>query len=134
MTTFALLLAVSTAVSSVPQPTPTLLTKTDINQIVSAVLTHLDVAKYLHPDIPGRLPVKITIADPYSDTRLALVLYHKLVVVVVEAADAVNFEITRTLNGAKVEVSYRPEGMVGTILLGKSRNRWVANSARVYEH
>mgnify|MGYP001123380021 CR=1 FL=1 len=130
----ALLLAASTGVSSLPPPRPTPLTKTDINQIVGAVLTHVKVAQYLHPEMPGRLPVKITIAAPYSGTQPALVLYNRPVVVVVAGADAVNFEIVRTVEGAKADISYRPEGMGGTVLLIKVRNRWMVSNASVHEY
>ncbi len=134
MPALALLLAVSTTFSSVPQQPKAPLTQADINQIIGAVLTQVDVAKFLHPDIPGRLPVKITIAAPYADTRVTLVLYRKPVSVVVGTAEAVNFEIASTVDGAKVQVSYRPEGMVGTVLLRKLQNRWIANSASILEH
>lgn len=130
----ALLLAASTGVSSLPPPPPTPLTKTDINQIVGAVLTHVKVAQYLHPEMPGRLPVKITIAAPYSGAQPDLVLYNRPVVVVVAGDDAVNFEIGRTSNGAKAEISYRPEGMGGTVLLLKVRDRWIVSSASVHEY
>ena len=130
----ALLLAASAGVSSLPPPPPTPLTKTDINQIVGAVLTHVKVAQYLHPEMPGRLPVKIAIAAPYSGTQPDLVLYNRPVVVVVAGADAVNFEIGRTVDGAKAEISYRPEGMGGTVLLLKVRDRWIVSSASVYEY
>lgn len=130
----ALLLAASTGVSSLPQPPPTPLTKTDIHQIVGAVLTHVKVAQYLHPEMPGRLPVKITMAAPYSGAQPDLVLYNRPVVVVIAGADAVNFEIGRTVDGAKAEISYRPEGMGGTVLLLKVRNRWIVSSASVHEY
>lgn len=130
----ALLLAASTGVSSLPPPPPTPLTTTDINQIVGAVLTHVKVAQYLHPEMPGRLPVKITIAAPYSGTQPDLVLYNRPVVVVVAGADAVNFAIGRTVDGAKAEISYCPEGMAGTVLLLKARNRWMVSSASVHEY
>ena len=130
----ALLLAASAGVSSLPPPPPTPLTKTDINQIVGAVLTHVKVAQYLHPEMPGRLPVKIAIAAPYSGTQPDLVLYNRPVVVVVAGADAVNFEIGRTVDGAKAEISYRPEGMGGTVLLLKVRDRWIVSSASVHEY
>lgn len=130
----ALLLAASTGVSSLPPPPPTPLTKTDINQIVGAVLTHVKVAQYLHPEMPGRLPVKITIAAPYSGTQPDLMLYNRPVVVVVAGADAVNFEIVRTVEGAKADISYRPEGMGGTVLLIKVRNRWMVSNASVHEY
>lgn len=130
----ALLLAASTGVSSLPPPPPTPLTKTDINQIVGAVLTHVKVAQYLHPEMPGRLPVKITIAAPYSGAQPDLVLYNRPVVVVVAGADAVNFEIGSTSNGAKAEISYRPEGMGGTVLLLKVRDRWIVTGASVHEY
>lgn len=130
----ALLLAASAGVSSLPPSPPTPLTKTDISQIVGAVLTHVKVAQYLHPEMPGRLPVKITIAAPYSGTPPDLVLYNRPVVVVVAGDDAVNFEIGRTSNGAKAEISYRPEGMGGTVLLLKVRNRWIVSSASVHEY
>ena len=134
MKILALLLAASTGVSSLPPPPPTPLTKTDINQIVGAVLTHVKVAQYLHPEMPGRLPVKIAIAAPYSGTQPDLVLYNRPVVVVVAGADAVNFEIGRTVDGAKAEISYRPEGMGGTVLLLKVRDRWIVSSASVHEY
>lgn len=134
MKTLALLIAAATGASSLPQPSPALLTNTDINQIVSAVLTHADVAQFLHPDMPGRLPVKITVAAPYSGAQLNLVLYRRPVVAVVEGADAVNFAIARTSNGAKAEISYRPEGMEGTVLLLKVQNRWIASSVSVREY
>ena len=130
----ALLLAASAGVSSLPPPPPTPLTKTDINQIVGAVLTHVKVAQYLHPEMPGRLPVKIAIAAPYSGTQPDLVLYNRPGVVVVAGADAVNFEIGRTVDGAKAEISYRPEGMGGTVLLLKVRDRWIVSSASVHEY
>lgn len=110
------------------------LRRTDIHQIVSVVLARGEIAQYLHPGSPGRLPVKISIAAPYSDARPAMVLYGHPVAVVTEASDAVRFKISRTLHGAKVEVSYRPEGMVGTVLLRRSRDRWIAKRAHVYEH
>ena len=129
-----LLAAASTGASSLPPSPPRPLTTTDINQIVGAVLTHVKVAQYLHPGMPGRLPVKITIAAPYSDTQPGLVLYNRPVVVVVAGADAVNFKIDRTVEGAKADISYRPEGMGGTVLLIKVRNRWMVSSASVHEY
>ena len=130
----ALLLAASTGVSSLPPPPPTPLTTTDIHQIVGAVLIHVKVAQYLHPEMPGRLPVKVTIAAPYSGAQPDLVLYKLPVVVVVTGAHAVNFAIGRTVDGAKADISYRPEGMGGTVLLIKVRNRWMVSSASVYEY
>jgi hypothetical protein len=134
MKTIALLLAAATGASSLPQPSPALLTTTEINQIVGAVLTHADVAQFLHPDMPGRLPVKVTVAAPYSGAQLNLVLYRRPVVVVAEGTDAVNFAIARTSNGAKAEISFRPEGMEGTVLLLKVQNRWIASSVSVSEY
>ena len=83
--------------------------------------------------MPGRLPVKIAVAAPYSGVQPDLVLYNRPVVVVA-GADAVNFEIDRTVDGAKAEISYSPEGMEGTVLLLKVRNRWIVSSASIYEY
>ena len=120
MATLALLLAVSTGVSGMPPPIPPL-TESDISQIVGAVLSHVYFAQYLHPEIPERLPLKITIAAPWSGARPGLVLYRQPVVVVEDATNAINFAITQTANGAKAEVFYRLADRYGQAERGRSR-------------
>jgi hypothetical protein len=79
------------------------------------------------------VPVRIDLPAPYSDVSIDFVLYGKPVKVLA-SADAINLVITPTAERATVRVSYRPEGMVGTVLLSKASNQWTAMSASIYEH
>ena len=133
MRRIALALALATASFAVAAPqSASSLRQNDINQIVAAVLTHKDVVMYLHPESPGRVPVRIDLHAPYSDVPVDLVLYGKPVKVLA-SADAINLAITPTAEGVTVRVSYRPEGMVGTVLLTKTSNQWTAMRASIYE-
>jgi hypothetical protein len=128
----ALALALSAAPASAQQAVG-LLDQADLNQIISAVLTHKVVSMYLHPEVPGRLPVKVAIAAPYSEIPVGLVLYGKPVKVVSPAADAVNLAISPSAEGAVVRVSYRQEGIVGTVTLKRGQAQWTAIGANIYE-
>lgn len=122
------------SVAASAQPTVGLLSGTEINQIVGAVLARKEVAMYLHPEVPGRLPVKVAVDSPYSDTPLDLVLYGKPVKVVSNSTDAVEMAIASSAEGVTVKVSYRPEGMAGTIKLKRRQAQWSVIRASIYEH
>src|SRR6185503_16841975 len=49
-----------------PEEPLTALAPDDVSPIVAAVLQHKDVAMYLHPDAPGRVPVRVELAAPYA--------------------------------------------------------------------
>ena len=129
----ALALAISPFAASA-QRTGGLLSGTDINQIVDAVLARKEVAMYLHPEVPGRLPVKVAVASPYSDVSVDLVFYGKPVKILSYSADAVNMAISSSAEGVIVRVSYRPEGMAGTVKLKRRQAHWAVIDASIYEH
>ena len=110
------------------------LSQPEINQIVGAVLARKEVAMFLHPEVPERLPVKVAIAPPYSGIPVDLVLYGKPVRIVSDSADAVSLQILSSGDSATVNVSYRREGMAGTVKLERTQARWKAVEARIYEH
>jgi hypothetical protein len=128
-----LALVISPFAASAPR-TVGLLSGTDINQIVGAVLARKEVAMYLHPDVPGRLPVKVAVASPYSDVSVDLVFYGKPVKILSYSADAVNMAISSSAEGVTVTVSYRPEGMAGTVKLKRRQAHWTVIDADIYEH
>ncbi len=89
---------------------------------------------YLHPEVAGRVPVKVAIDAPYSNIPVDFDLYGQPVKVVAAAAGAVTLVITPTADGALVQVSYRLEGMAGTVLFRKAQRHWKVIRASVYEH
>lgn len=106
----------------------------DVGPIVAAVLQHPDVAMYLHPDLPGRVPVRVALAAPHAAAPVALELYGAPVETT-EAGDAsaVQLALKPYADRVEVDVRYRPEGIFGTVRVESRDGAWVATQASILE-
>jgi len=117
-----------------PEEPLTTLAAEDVSRIVAAVLQHADVAMYLHPDVPGRVPVHIELAAPYDTSGVQLELYGKPVQ---QSRDGDRTAVQLTLKPhgerVKVEVKYDPEGIFGSVDVERVDGAWKATGAKIYE-
>ena len=112
----------------------TALAPEDVSPIVAAVLQHQDVAMYLHPDAPGRVPVRVELAEPYATANVQLELYGAPVR---QSRDGDRSAVQLTLKPhgerVKVEVKYDPEGIFGSVDVERVDGAWKATGAKIYE-
>jgi hypothetical protein len=117
-----------------PEEQLTTLAAGDVTPVVAAVLQHADVAKYLHPDLPGRVPVHIELAAPYDTVGVHLELYG---MPVRQSGDGDRTAVQLTLKPhgerVKVEVKYDPEGIFGSVDVERVDGAWKATGAKIYE-
>lgn len=117
-----------------PEPTLTTLAAADVDPIVAAVLQHPDVAMYLHPDAPGRVPVRVSVAAPYDKASLNLTLYGAAVKTAgLGDRGAVQLVLKPQGDKCQVEVRYAPEGIFGSVDLERVGGAWKAKGAKIYE-
>jgi hypothetical protein len=108
----------------------------DLNAIVAATLTHKDVAMYLHPEVKGRVPVRVAFSPPHDGRKVNINLYDKPVETVTDAskrASAVNLSLECQEAACKVSVSYRPEGIHGYVKLKSLDGKWEVEEASILE-
>jgi hypothetical protein len=124
----------ATDVPPAPEEALTTLAASDVTPIVAAVLQHADVAMYLHPDSPGRVPVRIALAAPYTASPVALDLYGAPVRLA-DADDRTAVRLTLKPHGerVKVEVKYDPEGIFGSVDVERIDGAWKATGAKILE-
>lgn len=108
------------------------LAKGDLERIVQLVLEHKDMAMYLHPELAERVPVRVAFENAYAGLSIDVSMYGRPVRVVT-AGDAVRMTIRGTVNTAKVDVEYRPEGVHGTFRLVREGDAWKVTQAQVFE-
>ena len=106
----------------------------ELDEAVRLVLQHPDVAMYLHPEVPERVPVRVALAAPYASARLGVALYGKPVRVT-SASDrsAVLLTVRATEKTVKVTVAYAPEGIHGTVRLSRDGAKLQVTEARIFE-
>jgi hypothetical protein len=117
-----------------PEEPITTLAPEEVGPIVAAVLQHADVAMYLHPDVPGRVPVRVALAAPYDAATIGIDLYGAPVKIV-RAGDraAVQLTLKPHSDHCHVEVKYDPEGIFGSVELERQDGTWRATDAKIYE-
>ena len=117
-----------------PDEPLTTLAPDEVGPIVAAVLQHADVAMYLHPDVPGRVPVRVVLAAPYDVAPIDLHLYGAPVQVA-HAGDRGAVQLMLKPHGDRchVEVKYDPEGIFGSVDLERRDGAWQATGAKIYE-
>jgi hypothetical protein len=122
------------APASSTQAPVSVLAPADVSAVVAAVLQHRDVAMYLHPDAPGRLPVRVALDAAYAQAALDVALYGAPVQRV-DAGDTGAVQLVLEPNGDKVHVElvYRPEGIFGTLDLARTDGAWRVVAAQVME-
>ena len=117
-----------------PEEPLTSLAPGDVDPIVAAVLQHADVAMYLHPDAPGRVPVRVALAAPYDRGPVQLSLYGAPVKLAGNGdRGAVQLTLKPHGDRVKVEVKYDPEGIFGSVDLERVEGTWRATAAKIYE-
>ena len=105
--------------------------------IVEQVINHPDVEQFLHPDMPGRVPLVLSchLVDPH----LSLRKFGKSVRVVADAqrkkgVACLRFtQFTLKHNVATVEVQYSVEGMKGRFRFQRDGVLWRLLKAGVWE-
>jgi hypothetical protein len=117
-----------------PEEPLTTLAPAEVGPIVAAVLQHADVAMYLHPDAPGRVPVRVALAAPYDVAPIDLNLYGAPVAVA-NAGDRGAVQLVLKSHGdhCHVEIKYDPEGIFGSVDLERRDGAWKATGAKIYE-
>lgn len=117
-----------------PAASPTILASADLDQIVSAVLAHPEVSKYLHPEVPGRVPVVVRLAAPYESEALRVEAFGQAVrAAKSEQPGAVSLKVAATGAACRVDVKYRPEGIFGHVDLALVDGAWKVTDATIYE-
>ncbi len=117
-----------------PEPPITSLASEDVAPVVAAVLQHKRVAMYLHPEVPGRVPVRVAVAAPYDRAALDVQLYGAPVKRMGTGdRDAVQLTLQPHDASVKVKVEYRPEGIFGTVELEKRDGVWHVTDAKIFE-
>jgi hypothetical protein len=130
----ALANAAAVAIATAPLGPVTDLAADDVNAIAAAILRHPEVAMYLHPDAPGRVPVKVGIDAPYDAVPLAFTLYDAPVKTVAYAdMDAVRLTMRGYGETAKASVRYAPEGIEGSVELARVDGAWTVTGAHIFE-
>jgi hypothetical protein len=117
-----------------PEAALTSLGEGELDAIVGAVMQHKDVAMYLHPEVAGRVPVRIALAPPYADATLKLSLYDKPVKAAASGdRNAMQLVVKPHGETAVVEVKYDPEGIFGSVELERVDGVWRVSKATIYE-
>ena len=108
----------------------------ELTKIISSTLNHKDVSMFLHPDVPGRVPVVIALGKPYSYRPVELEMYGEPVIVSTNTRDlkkAVKLRIKCSYDACKIKIDYDPEGMFGEINFTYKQNEWVIQKISLYE-
>ena len=112
------------------------LSDSELSGIVSAVLNHPDVSIYLHPEVPGRVPLVVAIGKPYSYRNIDVSMFGEEIVVTTDPADlkkAVKLRISCDTGKCLVKIGYDPEGIFGEIELTPTDDEWSVTKAVIYE-
>jgi hypothetical protein len=110
-------------------------TQTEIGAVVEAALAHPSVTNYLHPEVPGRLPITVAFRSPGGISSLDAALFGRPVRVVSTSQDipAVILGVSIEGDQATVALDYPPEGLVGEIVLHRNGTTWVVSSSQLRE-
>ncbi|MEM6989552.1 MAG: hypothetical protein AAF721_03615 [Myxococcota bacterium] len=123
----------STAGPAAPDPASA---KSSADSLLTAALSHPDFAMYLHPEVPGRVPVVVTgFTDPEGRT---LVLDGTPLVLASAPPpnDAAFVDVgSWAVRGgvAKLELEYAVEGVSAQFKLQRSPKGWVVSDVSVAE-
>jgi len=112
------------------------LNDTDFSQLVLAILTHKYIAMYLHPELAGRLPVKLYFSGENKGRPLAISLYNMPVKVVTDPKEisvALQLKINCFTSECEVKVDYKPEGIWGSLKLSKQSGNWLVVESSILE-
>ncbi|MGI0116611.1 hypothetical protein [Zooshikella sp. RANM57] len=113
-----------------------LLDDSELNQIVSLVLNHQRILAYLHPEVPGRVPVVIALTNPYSFRPIKLKMFGKPIIMATNRSQlgtAVKLKIECSVQICNVGIRYDPEGMFGNLSLSKRDNNWSVKNVEIFE-
>ena len=107
----------------------------DVDAVLQAVLTHDAFAPYLHPEVRGRVPVRVS-GKALPNEPLSLSLHGKPVERVEAPAAGPVVEIQQwsvSEGTARVALRYDVEGVRGAFELGKDGGHWRVVQAQVVE-
>jgi len=106
----------------------------EVNGVVDTVLRHPALSVYLHPEVDGRVPVRVHLSGAYASTPLSLSLYDAPVKRVGDAdGAAVKLGLRATEKAVKITVTYGPEGVHGTMRLERDASGWRVTDEKIYE-
>lgn len=117
-------------------PSASVLANADFDAIAGAVLRHQDVAMYLHPEVEGRVPVRVVFKPPFDGRSVNLQLYGAQVVTQSYESGYDNaFGLSPSCDATQctVEVWYKPEGIFGQVMLQKQNGQWQVSKTNILE-
>ena len=108
--------------------------KTDTDAIVEAVLADPDLAKFIHPEAFGRLPVTVAL-NPPSASELHATAFGRPV----RLSSSINREtlvldISVGSGTAKVKFKYPVEGLGGELALQRINGQWLVKEKELWEN
>lgn len=112
------------------------LSDASLNNLVVAVLSDKNVSIYLHPQAPGRLPIKVHFKNHYQGRSVDGEMYGQKIVTLSKTQNpqwAVNLDIVTKGNTALIKVSYKPEGIWGRVQLSYSDEKWSTDESTILE-
>lgn len=110
------------------------MTDDELGAVVGAVLRDPKVSTYLHPDKPGRVPVRVALAAPYEKSHLPLTLYNAPVQTARTGdRQAIQLTIKPQYRRYQVEVKIPSEGVFGYVYLERVDAAWLVTAANLYE-
>ncbi len=126
---------VTAASANGPHPSEQVLANTDFDQIIAATLKHPSVAMYLHPEVDGRVPVRVAMGAPFDGRAIRLNLYGQPVVTVrnSDSNSALNMSLQCRATHCNVQLSYPPEGIHGVVQLIQEQGQWRVETADIME-
>lgn len=107
--------------------------KTDTDAIIEAVLSHGPLAEFLHPEIPGRLPVEVVLDTAGTSPLNATAFGQPVRVTTAEDPQAIILSIEVLGDKASVTLSYPEEGLGGNIDLKSQNGTWKVTSEKLWE-
>ena len=112
---------------------PSRQSKSDDDAVIEAVLAYPSVAQYIHPDIPGRLPVKVALTPAGTATLRATAFNRRVVSTSPSDPQAMILGVSVKDSEATVTLEYRQEGVTGLIHLMKVNGNWIVAVAQMAE-
>ena len=106
-------------------------------EMYELVLRDPEVIKYLHVDVPGRLPVAVCRVLSHPDVaRLDLPYPIRLVEPnTADVSEALCFtEVRWDDKEGMLKISYPPEGITGRFMFTQAAGNWKVKSRRIREH